>query len=342
MENWFNTQLRLGLPTTVHERPFKPVLPRDLSVYDDQHPRPKDEVGVDGVKKVLTERSEKQMAALVPTDAAKLAEFRRVVGSALGVMIHDSLPVADDVEATEVGEKHEQDGRVAHKFLLTRKDQHEAIPAYGIRGPDYDGTVVIWIHPKGKTSLFADGKLVPEAQAILDRKSAILAVDVFGAGELAAKPAVNAQYAGYTFGYNRPLAAERVHDILTTIAVAKKHPQVQTIHLIGWESAGPWVVLARALAGDAVTRTAADLDGFRFDAIKSNADPMMLPGALKYGGMAAFAALCAPGELLLHNHRGTGTGRLLPEAYRAAGAEGKLNREPLKLAGLKVVEWVSQ
>jgi hypothetical protein len=340
MENWFNEQLKLGLPTPVHERPFEPVLPRKLSVYDDQHPRPKDEVGAEGVKKVLTEISEKQIAVLVPTDATKLAEFRRVVGSALRVMIHDSLPATDDVEATEVGPKEEQDGRIAHTFLLTRKGQNEAIPAYGVRGPEHDGTVVIWIHPKGKASLFADGKLVPEAQAILDRKSAILAIDVFGVGELAAKPAVNAQYAGYTFGYNRPLVAERVHDILTTIAIAKKHPQVKTIHLIGWESAGPWVVLARALAGDAVTRTAADLDGFRFDAIKSNADPMMLPGAVKYGGMAAFAALYAPGELLLHNHRGTGTGRLAPDAYRAAGADSKLSREPLKLSGAKVVEWV--
>jgi hypothetical protein len=138
------------------------------------------------------------------------------------------------------------------------------------------------------------------------------------------------------------LVAERVHDILTAIAVVQAHPQAKTIHIIGWESAGPLVVMARALVGDAVSRTAADLDGFRFDAIKSNADPKMLPGAVKYGGMAAFAALCAPGELLLHNHRGTGTGKLVPDAYRAARADGKLRREPLRLAGEKVVEWIAR
>ena len=149
-------------------------------------------------------------------------------------------------------------------------------------------------------------------------------MDVFGTGELAAKPAVNDKYAGYTFGYNRPLLAERVHDILTAVAVAKGHPQAKTVHLVGWETAGPWVVLARALGGDAVSRTAADLNGFRFENVKSTDDPMMLPGALKYGGLPAFAALCAPGELLLHNHRGTGTGQLVPEAYRAAGADAKL------------------
>jgi hypothetical protein len=340
MENWFNVHLKLGLPTPVRERPFQPVPPKELSVYDDEHPRPKDEVGADGVKKVLTAWSEKQLAEVSPTDAAKLAEFRRMVRPALGVMIHDSLPTSDEVEAMEVGTKEEQDGRTARKFLLGRTDQHEAIPAYGIRGAKHDGTVVIWIHPKGKSSLYVDGKLIPEAQAILDHKSAILAIDVFGAGELAATPAVNDKYAGFTLGYNRSFVAERVHDILTAIAVAKKHPQARTIHLVGWESAGPWVVMARALAGDAVARTAADLNGFRFDAIKSNADPMMLPGAVKYGGLPAFAALCAPGELLLHNHRGTGTGRLTPGAYRAVGAEGKLARESGRLTGTKVVEWV--
>src|SRR5205814_8209241 len=105
------------------------------------------------------------------------------------------------------------------------------------------------------------------------------------------------------------------------VAFARSHPQAQTIHLVGWESAGPWVVLARALAGDAVARTAADLNAFRFENVKANDDPMMLPGALKYGGLPALAALCAPGELLLHNHRDTATGRLVPEAFRAAGAE---------------------
>jgi hypothetical protein len=74
--------------------------------------------------------------------------------------------------------------------------------------------------------------------------------------------------------------------------------------------------------------------------VKANDDPMMLPGAVKYGGLPAFAALCAPGELLLHNHRHTVTGRIVPDAYRAAAADGKLRREPTRLPGDKVVDWL--
>jgi hypothetical protein len=261
-------------------------------------------------------------------------------------MINDEVPFGGG--AKPMGLDEESEARKARKLLLTRSGAKEAVPVYYVRGPGHDGTVVVWVHPRGKASLFADGKLVPEAQAILDRKAAILAVDVFGTGELAAKPAVNAKYAGYTFGYNRLFLGERVHDILTAVTFAKSEAQAKSVHLVGWESAGPWVVLARALAGDAVARragdavarTAADLDGFRFEEVKANDDPMMLPGAVKYGGLPAFAAMCAPGELLLHNPSQTDADRLVKDAYHAAGADGKLRREPKRLAADKVVEWL--
>ena len=51
----------------------------------------------------------------------------------------------------------------------------------------------------GKSSLFKDGKLVPEAAQILDGGAGIFAVDVFGIGELALDkpPAVDPKFAGY-------------------------------------------------------------------------------------------------------------------------------------------------
>src|SRR5205085_2723157 len=95
------------------------------------------------------------------------------------------------------------------------------------------------------------------------------------------------------------------------------------VDLVGFESAGPWVLLARPLCGDAVARTAADVNGFRFDKVRRVDDEMMLPGELKYGGLPALAALTAPGELLMHNQRGTGSGLLHPRPKAvSAGAAG--------------------
>jgi Acetyl xylan esterase (AXE1) len=341
MYNWFNSHLKLGLPTPVKEQPFEPIPPKELSVYDEQHPRPKDDVGADGVKKYLTEQSRAALQALEPKSAKQLASLRHVVGTALQVMVNDTLPPVDAVEAKEAGDREEFDGYVARKFLLGRKGQHEQVPAYGLgRGAEFNGTVVIWVHPAGKASLFADGKLSPAAKSVLDTKAAILAVDVCGTGELGGATRADGKYPGFTIGYNRPLLGERVHDILTAIAFAKAHPQSKEVRLVGWESAGPWVVLARALAWDAVARTAADLNGFRFENVRTNDDPMMLPGALQYGGMAAFASLCAPSALLLHNRSGSGTRDWVWSAYQAAGAEVRFRRETERLDADKVVEWL--
>src|SRR5207253_1163928 len=148
----------------------------------------------------------------------------------------------------------------------------------------------------------------------------------------------NKGYAGYTFGYNRALLANRVHDILTVVAMAKKAGK--NVHLVGFAEAGPWVALARGLCGDAVNRSAADLNQFRFESILSMNDEMMLPGALKYGGLPALAALAAPHELLLHNTRDTGADRWLPDTYRAAGRTENLRLEGEALAGDRVVGWL--
>src|SRR5262249_57648108 len=113
---------------------------------------------------------------------------------------------------------------------------------------------------EGRGRFFKGGRLVGEAKRILDAKGAILAVDVFGPGELSLdKPyPINKDFAGYTFGYNRPLVANRVHDILTAVAHAKNYDKVKQVHLVRFGKAGPWVLLALGLCGAAAARPAAD------------------------------------------------------------------------------------
>jgi hypothetical protein len=57
--------------------------------------------------------------------------------------------------------------------------------------------------------------------------------------------------------------------------------------------------LARALAANAVDRCAIDLANFDFQKVTDDHDPMMLPGALKYGGIGGFVPLCSSGKTLL-------------------------------------------
>ena len=226
------------------------------------------------------------------------------------------------------------------KYLLGRKGRGEQIPAIGLIGAEFDGNVVVWIHPNGKASLFKEGKLIPEAQRIVDKRAGILAVDVFLTGEFdgAKPPPVDKKYAGFTFGYNRPLLASRVHDVLTAVAFAKSHEKTKAVYLLGLEQAGPWVALARALCGDSVRRTAVDFNQFRFEDVKTTDDAMMLPGALKYSGLPAFAALTAPGELLVHH--GADPAHCLTAAFAAAKAEDHLQHTSEKASIEKIIDWL--
>jgi hypothetical protein len=341
MYNWFNKHLHLGQPEPVVEKPFVPVPPAELSVYDERHPRPADATDAEGLRKYLTESSDRQIAALVPKDAKGLHEYRRIVGAALRVMIGDKLPQPREVQESDAKLVKDSQGLRWRKLLLGRKGEGDRIPAVFLRGAEFNGTVVVWIHPAGKSSLVHEGKLVGAAQRILDREAAILAVDVLMTGEFqgAKAPPVDPKYAGFTFGYNRCLLANRVHDILTAVAYAKEKG-AQKVDVIGWEEAGPWVLLARPFCGDAVDRTAADCHQFRFDKVYRTNDEMMLPGALKYGGLPALAALSAPHPLYIHNYRGTGSGQWLKPVYQAAGASAQLERRPEQAAPQTVVDWL--
>jgi dienelactone hydrolase len=342
MYNWFNKHLKLGQPEPVREKPFEPVPPKELSVYDAEHPRPADAADPERLRQYLTAANDRQMAALLPKDAEGLEKFRNVIGTALRVMVHDRLPRQEPVDVEELGTATVQPQAQVQKLLLSPKGSGERVPAVLVSPAKSGGTVVVWVHPEGKGSLLQGGALAPAARKILDRDAAILAVDTLCTGESdpARRMKVDAHYAGFTFGYNRPLLGDRVHDVLTAVAYAKDNLKAKAIHLVGFDKAGPWVVLARGLCGDAVVHTAADLNGFRFEQVKSTADEMMLPGALKYGGLPAFAALAAPGEVYLHNLRGTASDSVAKAAYQAARAPGQLRLRKEKDAPEQVVEWL--
>jgi dienelactone hydrolase len=341
MYDWFNKHLDLKQPSPVLEKPFLPVPPKELSVYDAQHPRPADSRNATALQEYLTEVADRQLAGLRPADAAGLAEYRRVVGAALRVMAGGALPLAKELEVRP-REAPKVAGATAAAFTIGRRGQGEAVPTLVLRGKAPSGTVVVWIDPKGKASLLEGGKPAPAVAKMLQRGATVVSVDVFGTGELSPNrpAAVNPRMAGFTFGYNRPLLAQRVHDVLSAVAFARKHEKAKAVHLVGQGKAGPWVLLARGLCGAAVSRTAADVNRFRFDAVRKTTDEMMLPGALKYGGLAGLAGVAAPGELYLHNQQGSGVGRWLKAVYQAAGAADNLSTQGDRAGADKVVAWL--
>ncbi|MBP9902332.1 MAG: hypothetical protein KBH45_12785, partial [Verrucomicrobia bacterium] len=103
-------------------------------------------------------------------------------------------------------------------------------------------------------------------------------------------------FAGYHYGYNPSLFAERVRDALALIGAIRDNPEPRADQILvaGVEGAGVIAATATALAPTAVHQLACDTGGFRFAQLDNVWDVNFLPGAAKYGDVPALLALCAP------------------------------------------------
>jgi hypothetical protein len=312
MYHWFNRHLQLGFPEPISERPFQPIPPKQLSVFDEQHPRPSNAKDAAALRRYLSEASDQQMEAL----SKDVRRYREVVGTALRVMVQDRwpIPAADEpgrsvVEIVEgTLQKHEEKDFTLHKGLIARTARPDVqLPALGLEPKNWNGTVCVWIHPDGKASLLDEqGKPVPEVQKLLNAGVLVISADVFLTGEYhlpdkpTPPPTVNPTYAGYYFGYNPSVFACRVQDVLTLLAAAHQlKKDGQGVWLVAYGKLGPCALLARCLADGAVARSAIDLAGFDFHLVKSVQDEMLLPGGMKYGGLFGFVPLCTEGRTVL-------------------------------------------
>jgi hypothetical protein len=328
MYDWFNAQLKLGLASPIAEKPFTLVTPAELSVYDAAHPRPKDATDAAGLRRYLTRASDRQLNAL----AAKPAAYRDTVRAALRGMVVDRLPSMPIVPREGSFRSLKGDGFDVHQALLTRPDSGDALPAAALLpGGWKNGAIVIWAHPSGKTTMFErDGRTpVAAARELLNKGVGVLSADLFLSGELApagasagttsgtaagsGAPVVKDQekFAGYNYGYNRSVLANRVHDLLTLIKFAQDR-QPSAIHIVAFDRAGLPAMLALGLAGGAVSRASLDLAGVDFTQVKTTMDELMLPGAMKYGGVNGLLPLVDGGRTEVYRLAAAPAGRVFP------------------------------
>lgn len=338
MYDFFNEALDLGIAGPVKQTDFEPLSAEELSVFDAEHPVPDDALSVEDLRALMVDESRESFGTLVESLDGDAVAYRDVVGTAARVMLDQGVPVKGGLEGG-ITEFSALDGYALLKATVGRLGSGESIPIVALHSVNgATGEAVLWIHPDGKSSLLDEsGGVRDEVARLLDAGYAVVAPDLFLTGEYLTdgrsdRLDVDAGFPAYTFCYNRPLLSQRVRDILTVIAAVHSQDQVTAIHLVGLDDAGPWVALAGALAGDSISTTTADLGHFSFRDITEANDPMLLPGATKYGGLDGLIALAAPRTLRLF---GTSDDELSVTARAYGDAEGlKLSEESLSLERL--------
>jgi dienelactone hydrolase len=348
MYQWFNKHLKLGLKEPVVEEDYERLTREEMSVWDEQHPRPKG--GPDFERELLrwiTEDSERQLGKA----RASLDAYREIVGGAIDVIIGRNLREAGEVTFHDI-KKTQVNSHAEILGLLKNHTYKEELPTVLLRPTEWRGQTVIWIDSQGKAGLYdQQGRVKPEIQILIEAGIEVVGIDLLFQGEFLAdgEPITQTrrvnnkrEFAGYTFGYNHTLFAHRVHDILSAIKYVKQRkPKTKDLILVGLSGAGHWAAAARAQAREQVDSAVIDTEGFRFGKILDIRDVDFLPGGAKYGDLPGIVALGAPGRLLL---AGEGNAESIRAFYKKAGAEDNLTifdaTSPNALGS--VIEWMLQ
>jgi dienelactone hydrolase len=305
MYNWFNEHLNLGLPGPIEQTDFEPLSAEQLTVFDDEHPQPADALSDSDLQQQMIERSRRQFEQLVASSGANFETYREVIGTAARVMLGE-VPAADSITSEVTGEARSGEAQLLKGW--GRRETGEVTPWLALVPPDADGRAVLWVHGEGKSHLLNDaGEPADAVQSMLNAGLTVVAIDLFGTGEFPASSlearnkARLEKYPGFLFCYNRPLLAEQAGDIAAAAVSLAAHPDVTEVHLVGTDGAGAAALLARALVpAGAIGQTIVDLDGASFEKVSEPTDPLLLPAALKYGGLGGLAALALPGPLSIH------------------------------------------
>jgi dienelactone hydrolase len=290
---WLNKHFKLGQKEPVIERDYQPLSREQLTVWNAEHPVPK-ENGPEFEKKLLrwlTEDAQKQLIH----SAKSMEGIRRDLAKGHEVLIGRKLEQTGQVQ-WEMKSKEDRDAFIEMTGTLTNAHQ-EVLPVVWLYPKKWNGKAVVWLDANGKAGLkTADGKWKPGVAKLVESGATVLGIDLLYQGDFLedGKPisqtpivANPREFAGYTFGYNHALFAQRAHDVLTAIHFLRSakigdHPNPSSISIVALDRVGPIAVAARAIAGDAIDKSAINTNGFRFGKVLSYRDVDFLPGGSKY------------------------------------------------------------
>ena len=301
---FLNKHFKLGLPSPVVERDYQPLSRQQLSVWDEQHPAPK------AVNKTNDADFERQLLKWFSDDAQKQLRaaattkegLQNVLRPAWEATIGRTFQNAGEVQWSEKNRQARGDYAQIGGTIFN-KTYNEEIGITLLVPKQWNNRITIWLDDNGQAALQNDNvkKLLQNGIAVVGANLLFQGEDAMQQNRMVNNPR---EFAGYTFGYNNALFAQRTHDILSIVSFLRSPktgplPEAKSISLVAWHNSGPLALAARALAGEAINRAAVDTEGFRFGNLLDYRDARFLPAAAKYLDIPGLIALNAPHALWL-------------------------------------------
>ncbi len=335
---FLNRHFKLGQPSPVIERDFDPLPAEQLTVWDSRHPAPKaaDPEFERKLLKWFTEDADRQLRCATATEDG----LQKILRPAVEVLIGRTYAAAGEVEgkvARRAGPRrlHRND-RHAGQQDARRGSEGRVALSEAMRTAAWSSGSMTTARPRSKTSMCY--KLVRGGMAVVGADLLLQGGEPVKQTRVVANPR---EFAGYTFGYNHTLFAQRTHDVLTIVAFLRRpqagaHPIRRASPSRGGAPPAPSSLAARAVAGEAIDRAAVDTGGFRFGKILDYRDPMFLPGGAKYLDLPGMIALSAPHPLWLAGEGGK------PEVFGAKFTELTAFADDAAQKETSAVKWLSK
>ena len=326
MYRWLNRHLNLRFEEPIIESSYKRLSEEELSVWNEQHPRPECVPDFElRLLEWLTSDAERQITSLVPQDSESFQHYRKVVGEAWDILLRN-LPDNPEIrfelmKYVDRGKYREILGLLSYRSV---EDHFTKLPMVVLKPKEATQQTVVWTDEQGKSGLYtSDGLVKSHIQSLLNAGVTVVGVDLLYQGEFLAEEQSNKQqrwlpdeeaFAGWTYCYNLPLFARRVHDILAVIVFLKNNNSTTNqIYVVGLNGTGPLVAAAVAQMQGTIANAAINTEGFRFTDLKDIYDFNFVPGAAKYDDLPGLLALLAPTKLWL-----AGEGQEAPSIVKAA------------------------
>ena len=293
MYRWFNEHLDLGIANPENERPHKLLTEKDLTVFDRDHPKP---VGGDDFERAL-------LASLADEASATISRNPEIARKGWNSILGTSLRDTGVVE-WQLTDKNDRGSYLEMPGLHNNRTKGQQVPVIWLYPKNWKRHAAIFLSAHGKSGLYNEqGDPRPEVRALLKDGVSVCGIDLFQQGEFLrdGKPVTETrrvknprEAACYTQGYNRPLFAQRVADILSAIRLIQTDQHgAKKITLVGLAGSGHWAAAAHFLAGKAIHRAAIESSNFDFIKVTDIRHPDLMPGASKYGGMKGLLDLAS-------------------------------------------------
>lgn len=347
---WFARWLK-GDTTAGHvaEKPYTKEPDEALKLFlkgREGHPFP--EVDDASFTKARVSEIKAQLDSMALNSLSDLSEYRRLYLPQWEEVLGAAVPERSELACRRIGRKKQADFHVGD-FILGRKGEGDQVPAIllipttNMTNPDPSPKpATVLVHPAGKSAFFDSDSGQPRALVteLLAQGHRVLIPDTFLTGEYhpANGKTERKRYDGLYSVYNYTDTACRVQDILTCVGYLQSRVDVGRINLVGLETSGIDVALARPLAPE-VAQAAVDLAGLDLQPDSVWLDSFFVPCLRRLGDIRSALILGAPGPCLVQRPASLSRERI-QAAYAVADRPNNLSWSEKQLSDKEIANWL--